>query len=50
MDARLAWHVGKHWEFSVVGQNLVHNRHLEYGAAPEEEIARSVYGKIAFSF
>jgi iron complex outermembrane recepter protein len=50
MDARLAWHLGKHWEFSVVGQNLVHSRHLEYVSSPEEEIARSVYGKVAFSF
>jgi len=53
MDARLAWHVGKHWEFSIVGQNLLHDRHVEYispSPTPEEEIARSVYGKVAFSF
>ncbi|HSY43982.1 MAG TPA: TonB-dependent receptor [Candidatus Acidoferrum sp.] len=53
MDARLAWHVGKHWEFSIVGQNLLHNRHVEYispSPTPEEQIARSVYGKIAFNF
>jgi iron complex outermembrane receptor protein len=53
LDARLAWHPSKHWEFSIVGQNLLHNRHVEYispSPAPEEEIARSVYGTIAFSF
>lgn len=53
LDARLAWHPGRHWEFSIVGQNLLHDRHVEYippGPAPEEEITRSVYGKIAYSF
>ena len=53
LDARLAWHPSKHWEFSIVGQNLLHDRHAEYippGPAPQEEITRSVYGKIAFSF
>jgi iron complex outermembrane receptor protein len=53
MDARLAWHLGRHWEFSIVGQNLLRERHVEYispSPAPEEEIARSVYGKVAFSF
>ena len=51
LDARLAWQPNKHWEFSIVGQNLLHDRHVEYispNPAPEEEIARSVYGKITF--
>jgi iron complex outermembrane receptor protein len=52
-DARLAWRLNKHWEFSIVGQNLLHDRHLEYvspSPAPEEEIGRSVYGKVAFNW
>ncbi|HYG38368.1 MAG TPA: TonB-dependent receptor [Cytophagales bacterium] len=44
-DARLAW-LFKHWEISVVGQNLWENRHLEYAF----EIPRSVYGKISCRF
>ncbi|MGH7979672.1 MAG: TonB-dependent receptor plug domain-containing protein, partial [Limisphaerales bacterium] len=53
MDARLAWRAGKHWEFSIVGQNLFHDRHIEYispSPAPEEEIVRSIYGKISYQF
>ncbi len=50
MDARLAWQATKHIEFSIVGQNLLHAQHLEYGfPGPDtEEIARSVYGKVTF--
>lgn len=53
MDARVAWYVGKHWEFSIVGQNLVHDQHAEYGfpgSPTTEDIARSVYGKVAFNW
>lgn len=49
LDARLAWQATKWLEFSVVGQNLLHSRHLEYGvpgSATTEEIARSVYGQV----
>jgi len=49
-DVRLAWHLTKHWEVSVVGQNLLHDRHQEYGypgSSSTEEIARSVYGKVS---
>jgi iron complex outermembrane receptor protein len=52
MDARLAWHPTKHLEFSVVGQNLLHDQHPEYGfpGPTREEIVRSVYGKISFNW
>ena len=53
LDARLSWHATKRLEFSLVGQNLLHNHHLEYVISspnPREEIVRSVYGKITWRF
>ena len=50
LDARLAWHVSTQLELSIVGQNLLHGRHPEYGF-PEPgrpEVQRSVYGKLAW--
>ena len=53
MDARLAWQATKNLEFSIVGQNLLHDRHQEYGfpgSTTTEEISRSVYGKVTWQF
>ena len=52
LEARLAWHPTPNLEISVTGQNLLHNEHVEYGFpnSTQEEIARSVYGKIAWHF
>jgi iron complex outermembrane recepter protein len=54
LDARLAWHPTKNLEISIVGQNLVHDQHTEYfypgSSPPQENIERSVYGKIAWHF
>jgi iron complex outermembrane receptor protein len=53
LDARLAWHPTSHWEISIVGQNLLHDHHLEYVISspnPREEIQRSVYGKVTFNW
>jgi iron complex outermembrane receptor protein len=52
LDVRLAWHPTKNLELSVVGQNLLHDRHPEYGYpdATREEIKRSVYGKVTWQF
>lgn len=52
LDARLAWRPIKRLELSVVGQNLLHDHHPEYGfpSPTREEIARSVYGKISWEF
>ncbi len=52
LDARLAWHPTKNLEISIVGQNLLHDQHPEYGFpdATQVEIERSVYGKIAWHF
>ena len=51
LDLRLAWHPTPNWELAVAGQNLVDNRHPEFGAAAtRQEIPRSVYGKITWRF
>jgi iron complex outermembrane receptor protein len=51
LDVRLAWRPTENWEFSVVGQNLLQDQHLEYVIAspnPRTEIERCVYGKVTF--
>lgn len=53
LNARLAWQATKHIEVSIVGQNLLHDRHQEYGYPGDpatEEIVRSVYGKVTCRF
>lgn len=52
LDVRLAWHPTPDLEFSVVGQNLLHDRHAEYGVPgpAREEVERSVYAKIAWRY
>jgi iron complex outermembrane receptor protein len=53
MDARLGWQVTKHIEVSVVGQNLLHAQHQEYGyptSATTEDIVRSGYGEVSCNF
>ncbi len=51
LGTRLGWHVTPQLELSVVGQNLLHPYHVEYGypSATREEIARSVFGEISWS-
>jgi iron complex outermembrane receptor protein len=50
IDVRLGWHATKNLEISVVGQNLLHEQHTEAGFpdAAQEQIVRSVYGKISY--
>jgi iron complex outermembrane recepter protein len=52
LDLRLAWRPGDDVELSLVGQNLLHRRHHEYGfPGPEQvEIERAVYGKVSWLF
>ncbi len=54
LDARLAWKPWKNWEFSIVGQNLLDQKHIEmtpdFLGTIEAEIERSVYGKVVFRF
>ena len=51
-DTRLAWQAPRGFELSVVGQNLLHAHHLEYGfpSPTTVQIQRSVYGKIAWRY
>jgi iron complex outermembrane receptor protein len=52
LDTRWGWHVSDRVEVSVVGQNLLHNHHPEYGfpAPTRVEIERSVYGKLVWRY
>ena len=52
MDVRLGWHLAKDLEFSLVGQNLLHDHHAEYGFPfpTRPEIERSIYGKVVWRF
>jgi iron complex outermembrane receptor protein len=52
LDVRLGWRPTDKLELSVAGQNLLHDRHPEYGLAgpTRTEIERSVYGKVAWRF
>jgi iron complex outermembrane recepter protein len=50
MDIRLAWRPTKRIEFSVVGQNLLHNNHVEFPSGNRPEVQRSVYGKTVVEF
>jgi iron complex outermembrane recepter protein len=51
LDVRLAWDAWRQLEVSLVGQNLLHARHAEFG--PQDmrgEIERGVYAKAAWGF
>ena len=50
LDGRAGWHAASHLELSLVAQNLLHDRHLEYVISspnPREEIGRRVYVRAA---
>jgi iron complex outermembrane receptor protein len=52
LDVHLGWHPIPKLELAVVGQNLLHDHHPEYGlpiGIPDrEEIQRSVYGRASY--
>jgi iron complex outermembrane receptor protein len=51
LNLRLAWRASEQVELSLVGQNLLHEHHLEFGTpATRGEIERGVYGKVAWQF
>ena len=54
VDARLAWHPTESLELSVVGQNLLDERHFEFIGATDQtqpsQALRSVYGKVTWRF
>ncbi len=54
-DAGLTWHLAKNLDLSIWGQNLLDDKHPEFGAdqyflAGAGEIQRGVYGKITWRF
>ncbi|HYE08089.1 MAG TPA: TonB-dependent receptor [Planctomycetota bacterium] len=50
-NARIGWLPWPELELSLVGQNLLHDQHAEFGApATRREIERSVYGKFQWRF
>jgi iron complex outermembrane receptor protein len=52
LDVRLGWRATDRLEFSLVGQNLLHSRHPEFGAPSplREEVRRGAYGKVTWRF
>jgi iron complex outermembrane recepter protein len=51
LDGRLGWQATKTLEWSIVGQNLLHDHHTEFGApATRKEIERGAYIKLAWRF
>ncbi len=52
LDLRLGWQVSDRLELSLVGQNLLHARHPEFGPPSplREEVQRGAYGKATWRF
>lgn len=51
IDLRLGWEVNTKLEISMVGQNLLHDYHAEFGPANSRmEIQRNIYGKLVWRF
>jgi iron complex outermembrane receptor protein len=51
LDSRLAWALTTRLELALVGQNLLHAYHVEYGypSPTREQIARSVFAKLIWA-
>ena len=52
LDVRFGWHVRPTLELSLVGQNLLHGRHREFGAAAPTRVlfGRGVYARSLWRF
>ena len=52
LDVRVGWHVRPNIELALVGQNLLHDHHVEYGFpdAARVDIERNVYGRLVWHF
>ncbi|MGH8478320.1 MAG: hypothetical protein ACREXK_01770, partial [Gammaproteobacteria bacterium] len=61
LDVRLGWRPSPELEFSIVGQNLLHDDHAEFGALltrreiergviTHTEIERGVFAKVLWRF
>ncbi len=52
LDSRLGWYPVPRLQLALVGQNLLHDHHPEYGypSATREEIVRNVYFKVSWGY
>ena len=52
LDLRLGWRASDALELALVGQNLLHGSHAEFGPATplREEVERGFYGKVTWRF
>jgi iron complex outermembrane receptor protein len=51
LTARFGWQPAASWDLSVIGQNLLHSRHEEFGAGtPRELFERGVFVRVAWRF
>jgi len=53
LNATLTWQLTSHLDLSLVGQNLLHGQHREFGASSSptrRDIQRGVYGAVAWHF
>ncbi len=50
-DVRLGWRPTAEWEFSVLGQNLLHDQHPEFNTpGARRELQRAIYAKASWRF
>ncbi|TLY86040.1 MAG: TonB-dependent receptor [Gammaproteobacteria bacterium] len=52
LDAGIAWHASGSLELSLMGRNLLHAYHTEYGfpSPTREQIGRSLFGRITWGY
>lgn len=51
LEARVAWQPREGFEVAIVGRNLLHRRHSEYGdATSRSELERNVMGQVRWQF
>jgi len=51
LDVHLGWRPSERLELALVGQNLLHARHVEFAPSPlVEAVQRSVFGKLTWHF
>jgi len=52
LDSGIAWHVTRSLELSLMGRNLLHADHTEYGfpSPTREQIGRSLFARITWGY
>lgn len=46
LNARLDWHISKHWAAALSGTSLLHPYHEEFMTPPSERIGRALYADL----